>query len=80
MKAANLRQANVSNSRFRMSQTIFTTDKKAAFAAMANPAERMLAMELPAIKREKMAPVAAEDPEINLWFQQTPGQRTGIKV
>jgi len=80
MKAANLRQAYVSNSRFRMSQTIFTTDKKAAFAAMANPAERMLAMELPAIKREKMAPVAAEDPEINLWFQQTPGQRTGIKV
>ena len=80
MKAANLRQAYVSNSRFRLSQTIFTTDKKAAFTAMATPAERMLAMELPSVKPEKIAPVVAEDPEINLWFQQTPGQRTGIKV
>jgi conjugative relaxase-like TrwC/TraI family protein len=80
MKAANLRQAYVSNSRFRMSQTIFTTDKKAAFTAMATPAERMLAMELPAVKPEKIAPVMAEDLEVNLWFQQTPGQRTGIKV
>ena len=80
MKAANLRQAYVSNSRFRLSQTIFTTDKKAAFTAMATPAERMLAMELPAVKPEKIAPAIAEDPEINLWFQQTPGQRTGIKV
>jgi conjugative relaxase-like TrwC/TraI family protein len=80
MKAANLRQAYVSNSRFRLSQTIFTTDKKAAFIAMATPAERMLAMELPSVKPEKIKPVVAEDPEINLWFQQRPGQRTGIKV
>jgi conjugative relaxase-like TrwC/TraI family protein len=80
MKAANLRQAYVSNSRFRQNQTIFTTDKKAAFTAMATPAERMLAMELPAAKTEKIAPAATEDPEINLWFQQTPGQRTRIKV
>jgi hypothetical protein len=47
---------------------------------MATPAERMLAMELLAIKPEKIKPVVADDPEINLWFQQTPGQRTGIKV
>lgn len=80
MKAANLRQAYVSNSRFRQSQTIFTTDKKAAFIAMATPAERMLAMELPAVKSEKIAPAATEDPEINLWFQPSPGQRTGVKV
>jgi len=39
MKAANLRQAYVSNSRFRLSQTIFTTDKNAAFTAMATPEE-----------------------------------------
>jgi hypothetical protein len=63
-----------------LSQTIFTTDKKTAFTAMATPAERMLAMELPAVKPEKIAPAIAEDPEINLWFQPSPGQRTGIKV
>jgi hypothetical protein len=40
----------------------------------------MLAMELPSVKPEKIKPVVAEDPEINLWFQQRPGQRTGIKV
>jgi hypothetical protein len=80
MKASNLRQAYVSNSRFRLSQTIFTTNKKAAFTAMATPGERMLAMELPPVKSEKIAPAATEDPEINLWFHPSPGQRIGIKV
>ena len=80
MKAADLKQAYVSNSRFRQSQTIFTTDKPAAYAAMSSPADRMLATELAGPKPEKSAPVSTDDPEINLWFQQPPGQRTGIKV
>jgi hypothetical protein len=44
-KAANLKQAYVSNSRFRQSQTIFTTDKQAAFDSMASEVERPLALE-----------------------------------
>jgi ABC-type oligopeptide transport system ATPase subunit len=44
-QAANLQQAYVSNSRFRQSQTIFTSDKQAAFKAMATDVERTLAME-----------------------------------
>lgn len=44
--AGNLKQAYVSNSRFRLSQRIFTTDKEAAREAMARPADRKLAREL----------------------------------
>lgn len=46
IRAANLKQAYVSNSRFRENQTIFTTDKAAAKDAMATEADRLLAMEL----------------------------------
>lgn len=44
--AANLQQAYVSNSRFRESQAIYTTDAAAARRAMERPAERQLAREL----------------------------------
>ena len=44
-QAANLKQAYVSNSRFRLSQTIFTTDKERAYGAMASQSERPLALE-----------------------------------
>lgn len=44
--AGNLKQAYVSNSRFRESQTIYTHDKKAACEAMATPADRLLTLEL----------------------------------
>jgi ATP-dependent exoDNAse (exonuclease V) alpha subunit len=44
-QAANLKQAYVSNSRFRQSQTVFTVDKEAAFNAMGKEAERSLATE-----------------------------------
>ncbi len=46
IRAANLRQAYVSNSRFRDTQTIYTTDLKAAKEAMANDLDRKLAHEL----------------------------------
>ena len=45
VRAADLKQAYVSNSRFRDSQTIFTVDKQAAFDSMATDAERSLAVE-----------------------------------
>jgi hypothetical protein len=44
-QAANLQQAYVSNSRFRQTQTIFTTDKERAFDTMAKFEERPLAVE-----------------------------------
>lgn len=44
--AGNLKQAYVSNSRFRESQMIYTTDTKAAREAMQRPGDRMLASEL----------------------------------
>ncbi len=46
LKAANLKQAYVSNSRFRLTQMVYTSDRKEAREAMATPAERQLAMEL----------------------------------
>jgi ATP-dependent exoDNAse (exonuclease V) alpha subunit len=46
IRAANLRQAYVSNSRFRDTQTIYTTNRKAAKDAMANGLDRKLAHEL----------------------------------
>jgi conjugative relaxase-like TrwC/TraI family protein len=45
VKASNLKQAYVSNSRFRQSQAIFTTDKQTAFDSMAKENERPLALE-----------------------------------
>jgi hypothetical protein len=51
IRAAGLRQAYVSNSRFRERQTIYTTNLKAAKDAMANDIDRKLAHEL----REKLA-------------------------
>jgi ATP-dependent exoDNAse (exonuclease V) alpha subunit len=44
-RAANLKQAYVSNSRFRQSQTIFTIDKETAFRSMGKDVERSLAIE-----------------------------------
>ena len=44
-QAANLQQAYVSNSRFRETQTIFTSDRERAFDAMAKLEERPLAVE-----------------------------------
>jgi len=44
--AGNLKQAYVSNSRFRENQMIYTSDKTAARAAMMRPADRKLALEM----------------------------------
>ncbi len=44
--AGNLKQAYVSNSRFRESQVIYTSDKGGAIEAMQRPADRKLAMEM----------------------------------
>jgi conjugative relaxase-like TrwC/TraI family protein len=46
IRAANLRQAYVSHSRFEESHVTYTTDKKRAIDAMATPAERKLAIEV----------------------------------
>ena len=51
IRAANLQQAYVSNSRFRETQSIYTSNRKAAKDAMANDHDRKLAHEL----REKCA-------------------------
>ena len=59
--AANLKQAYVSNSRFRESQTIYTTDRREARAAMMTPGDRKLAREMsPGF--EQAAAVAAPIP------------------
>ena len=42
----NLKQAYVSNSRFRESQMIYTSDREAARDAMMRPADRKLALEM----------------------------------
>ena len=46
LDAGNLKQAYVSNSRFRLSQAIYTTDRCAARAAMMRAEDRKLALEL----------------------------------
>jgi conjugative relaxase-like TrwC/TraI family protein len=46
LRAANLKQAYVSNSRFQESQAIYTTDKRAAREAMMRPADRRLASDV----------------------------------
>lgn len=56
LAAANLKQAYVSNSRCRLSQSIYTTDAKAARAAMQRPADRKLVLELiPPIQAARLA-------------------------
>ncbi len=55
-QAANLQQAYVSNSRFRETQTIFTTDKGRAFDTMAKFEDRPLAV-------ETIKPTTSEPPE-----------------
>ena len=47
IRAGNLKQAYVSNSRFRESQMIFTSSKQEAREAMMRPADRKLALEMP---------------------------------
>jgi conjugative relaxase-like TrwC/TraI family protein len=56
--AGNLKQAYVSNSRFRESQMIYTTDIKGAREAMQRPGERMLASEL--VPEESRQPTAQQ--------------------
>lgn len=59
----NLKQAYVSNSRFRESQVIFTTDSAAACEAMQRPADRRLAMELAMM--ESLGPEPDRERETN---------------
>ena len=54
--AGNLKQAYVSNSRFRESQMIYTSDKQAAREAMMRPADRKLALEMAALSSDVTAP------------------------
>lgn len=57
--AGNLKQAYVSNSRFRLSQTIYTTDRREARAAMMASGDRPLAWELgESAHRPSMRPTA----------------------
>lgn len=65
--AGNLKQAYVSNSRFRESQAIYTTNKRAARAAMMRPADRQLAME---VVQTREVPAATEAPK--LWLMIRP--------
>jgi len=70
IRAANLRQAYVSHSRFEESHTTYTTDKKAAIDAMATPAERKLAMEVvdERIRRWKIFQKLTEQAEV--WAER----------
>ncbi|MBL9219466.1 MAG: relaxase domain-containing protein [Opitutaceae bacterium] len=61
--AGNLKQAYVSNSRFRESQMIYTTDKTAAREAMMRPSDRKLATEL-------VGPADAPAPSRSGWRAQ----------
>ncbi len=67
--AGNLKQAYVSNSRFRISQTIYTTDQREARAAMMTSGDRKLASELAA---DSVAPSAPVRPSIR------PAQRVQV--
>ena len=60
--AGNLKQAYVSNSRFRLSQTIYTTDRREARAAMMSSGDRTLAREL----GESPTPPAVRTPALRL--------------
>ncbi len=59
--AGNLKQAYVSNSRFRESQMIYVSDKEAAREAMMRPADRKLALEL-----AEPTPAADDEPSSSL--------------
>jgi conjugative relaxase-like TrwC/TraI family protein len=66
--AGNLKQAYVSNSRFRESQAIYTTNKRGAREAMMRPADRKLAIEAVPARRET---VTAEE-ATKLWLAVRP--------
>ncbi len=65
LAASNLKQAYVSNSRFRISQTIYTTDRREARAAMMTPGDRKLATEMLQEQPAKVARIRGVSPEIN---------------
>jgi hypothetical protein len=65
IRAANLRQAYVSHSRFEESHVTYTTDRRAAMDAMATPADRTLAIEVinERIRRWKLCQKLTEQAE-----------------
>jgi hypothetical protein len=65
IRAANLKHAYVSNSRFRERQSIHVTDRVTAREAMATPADRELGMEIKAQPEliEKLKKQVAEMPK-----------------
>lgn len=65
LAAGNLKQAYVSNSRFRISQTIYTTDRREARAAMMKPGDRKLATEMQQERPAKVVRIRGVSPEIN---------------
>ena len=71
--AADLKQAYVSNSRFRDSQMIYTTDRVAALAAMERPGDRRLATEA-ALESSAALESVAERAAVSTL----PGQATGM--
>lgn len=75
--AGNLKQAYVSNSRFRESQTIYVSDKEAAREAMMRPADRKLALEL-----AEPTPVVDDEPSssIRARMRATPAVSTTNSV
>jgi len=73
--AGNLKQAYVSNSRFRESQVIFTSSKSEAREAMMRPADRLLAMEM-----AERAARYDEAPSDSLKSHIGPQPRMGVTV
>ena len=81
LKAANLKQAYVSNSRFRLSQMVYTSDRKEAQEAMATPAERQLALEMQQwhYRRWKFCEKLVEAAEAFEAMRQRWSERLGIR-
>ena len=73
--AGNLKQAYVSNSRFRESQAIFTTSKQEAREAMMRPADRLLAMEM-----AERATIDDEAPRRSLRSHVAPSHRMAVRI
>ncbi|MDD3179516.1 MAG: MobF family relaxase [Opitutaceae bacterium] len=73
--AADLKQAYVSNSRFRDSQMIYTTDRVAALAAMQRPGDRRLAIEA---ATESAGPAALASVAEHAVAPGLPGQAAGM--
>ncbi|HUI60971.1 MAG TPA: hypothetical protein VLX90_12150, partial [Steroidobacteraceae bacterium] len=73
--AGNLKQAYVSNSRFRESQVIFTTSKQEAREVMMRPADRLLAIEM-----AERAARHAEEPHEALRSYVEPQPRMAVTV